>query len=201
MSDTHSRYVARPYWYDGHKLDPSDLDLKAYVEEKVAEALAASQPGGGSGYLVKSDLVTLDNAQILALPTTPIQIVAAPGENKFISLVQGVIILDNVAGAYGNITGGATTYIAFAVGNQISSNLYIESDMGDMEFPGDSPYPIVFSTPANIGTGVFAAAGPSDAESVDNMPLYIKAQNTGNFTGGHADNTLKVTVYYLVVDL
>lgn len=161
---------------------------------------------GGSSYLVKAE-VTLTDAQIKALPTTPIQVADAPGADKFISLIHAVIILDNVNGGYGNIAGGTSTLVSFGVGElvalQTASSLYVESDMGDFEFPSSSPFPIMFSAPANIGTGLFAAAGPADSNSVNNKPLYILGANgvNGNFTGGNAANTLKVTVYYVIVDL
>lgn len=158
--------------------------------------------GGGEQILLKSDTIILSDSQIKALPTTPVEVISAPGLNKFISLVQGIAILDNMAGGYSNIAGGTITVMFFTVGAQVASNLYVESDMGDLEFPGSSPFPLIFSPSASIGTGLFAAAGPTDANSVNNQSLYITAANGGsNFTGGNAANTLKVIVYYTVIDL
>lgn len=50
----HSKYIGNPYHYDGHRLDINDLDLKAYIDARIA---AASSPGG-LGYLVYEGLVS-----------------------------------------------------------------------------------------------------------------------------------------------
>lgn len=48
----HSRFIYNSYYYDGHRLDPSDLDLKAYIDERIAAS------PGGSSYLVYTALLT-----------------------------------------------------------------------------------------------------------------------------------------------
>lgn len=42
----HSRYIYNSYYYDGHRLDPSDLDLKAYINELIADSPGGGTPGG-----------------------------------------------------------------------------------------------------------------------------------------------------------
>lgn len=58
MADVHSRFIGLPYWYDGHRLDPSDLDLKAYIDERIAANQNGSSSPGGSSYLVYSNNLT-----------------------------------------------------------------------------------------------------------------------------------------------
>lgn len=52
-TDVHSRYLRGISFYDGHKLDTSDLDLPSYIDERIA-----ANEGGGSGYLVADLLVS-----------------------------------------------------------------------------------------------------------------------------------------------
>lgn len=51
----HSKYVAVESHYEGHRRDINDLDLKAYIDERIANAI------GSSSYLVKTyaELVSL----------------------------------------------------------------------------------------------------------------------------------------------
>lgn len=139
--------------------------------------------GGGSSYLVAS--VTLTDAQIKALPTTPVQIMAAPGANKVINVINIFNYLDATAGAYGNITNAEPSTYYDGTGGNISFG----GDL-DMENPVKSfviqPLPgILDITEDAINKGV----------------MYYLENGASNYTGGNAANTLKVTVYYTVVDL
>jgi len=49
----HSKYVAVESHYEGHRRDINDLDLKAYIDARIAAA-----GGGGSSYLVYTALLT-----------------------------------------------------------------------------------------------------------------------------------------------
>ncbi len=54
---------------------------------------------------------------------------------------------------------------------------------------------------------VFVAAGSVDtlpvstSEFLENQAMTVHSENSENYTGGHANNTLKVTVIYAIVDV
>lgn len=159
-----------------------------YLTEEIIKYLGANPPGspGGSSYL--SATVTLTDAQIKALPTTPIEIIAAQGEGKAILVINGILKFTNIAD-YGNV--GANALIL--QGNSTPFNL----KQLKFEYVGlaDSE-PITYSITTPSGDSNYATPN-----MFDNIGIAIASQNTGDFTDGDSGNTLKVTVYYVVVDL
>jgi len=144
--------------------------------------------------------VILTNDQILHLPTTPVQVLGAPGLNKAYSVLMSVFVLDNSAGAYvadtnssvqllyGNIA-GATTAVPWVTQLTTPDRWIIQS-----------------SFTADVGTGDFANTVLGLATTIahtENLPLKIADVFDGvaDYTGGHPNNTLKVTLYYVVIDL
>jgi len=140
---------------------------------------------------VLSATVTLTDAQIKALPTTPIEIVAAPGANK-ITLISSIILHLDWTADYTNIAGINVVGALSGTNNGYMGGL--------LESAGD-----VSGLLAN-GQDSFAFLFPVSNSYIDNGLIndafYLKSlNNSGNYTGGNAANTLKVTVYYIVVDL
>src|SRR5690242_19531048 len=58
--------------------------------------------GGGGSSVVQTATKTLTDAQIKALPTTPIELVAAPGSGKVIWWSM-IVLRATIAGSYTNI--------------------------------------------------------------------------------------------------
>lgn len=144
--------------------------------------------GGGSSYLVAS--VTLTDAQIKALPSGNIEIVAAPGIGQYIYPI-GVAFALNIVEAYTNVTINNPPQVWFK-----TSEIGIASSALDN---------FAFTTPDKYATLLrteFTNGYYTDAD-VENKAVELNIGNTGagNFTGGNAANTLKVTVYYVMIKL
>src|SRR5262245_24245850 len=67
--------------------------------------------------------VTLTAAQILALNATPVQLVAAPGANKFLEFAKAILYLKYNSAAYAGIAAGEDLAIKYenAAGLQLGS--------------------------------------------------------------------------------
>ncbi len=136
-------------------------------------------------------LVTLEltDAQIKALPTTPIELIPAPGPGKQNVAWLGFTHFDS-HGAYTNFDMG----ISMSVGYKDSSNAMLSTSAPDLLLGSSSDYNLQL-TPA-------FGSGDLDAIVVD-TPVQLKFNNggSGNLTGGNAANVLTVKVYYGVIDV
>lgn len=144
--------------------------------------------------MLKSATVTLTDAQIKALPTTAIELVAAPGAGKMLIPMLVIGVLDNVAGGYGNFH-SPNCLIYVATGSAGISDSFLANE------------DTVWGTPEgvqvlqfNLLAGSFAVA---DVPQLENQPVKLTALNfgAGNLTGGNAANSLQVSVYYVEVTL
>jgi hypothetical protein len=128
-------------------------------------------------------VVTLTNAQILALPTTPITLVAAPAAGVAILLQGLVVTLDASAGALANVTADVTKGLLaqYSGGNAASQVMSVTGSLSGASW--------------HVVRG---AAVPIAAAAA----LQIASTNDlGNYTGGHATNTGVVVVTYNYVTL
>lgn len=148
---------------------------------KNYEEIEGGGEEGGSSYLVAS--VELDNEQIKALPDGNFELIAAPGANKYISVIWASAVLHledfytNVNGDFLEIRNGS-----LLMGTTDGANPF-------QELAGDW---VMVYVPNN---------NPVYANDLINTPIELGFTNTGNLAGGNAANSLKVTVYYTVVDL
>lgn len=153
---------------------------------------------------VKVASVTLTNAQVIALPTAGVQIVAAPGASRVVVPIFGYMFLTWVAD-YGNInatarlgieygTTGASTLAPLyeATAGQVS-NLLIDSATHAAVLP---PLGITQTVTQLSGLGQF-----QDEPGTVNAALNVYANNQGDgaFTLGDAGNSLKVSVLYFTL--
>jgi hypothetical protein len=173
---------------------------------------------------IKSASVTLTDAQIKALPTTAVTILAAPtSPTRIYHLLGAYVVCDSSAGAYTNLgstSGGITTLQVFGGGSTGLDGPKM-SDInawlgGNRRFGAFTQRMRVFdaddidvtTTLMEAGQTYSAMATPLTSEPFGNA-VRINAlnyttefgSNLGAFTGGHADNSLKVTVHYLVFDV
>lgn len=161
---------------------------------------------GSAGGSILSATVELTDAQIKALPTTGVELVPAQGVNKMLVVLFGTLRW-NCTGAYTNVNADNSCGIAY--GNS-GTNDWIDYACAPTTIregtgirtsllnPALSPHPtagqpdIVFTYYNNFPEADF---------NNTNMVVYADNFGSGDLTGGNAANTLKVTVYYVVVDL
>lgn len=146
--------------------------------------------------------VTLTNAQIKALPTTPVQILAAPGASKII-FPMAAWLRANWAADYTNIDAGAIVKLLINTEILTTLNNTVISGVTQLLAGGgpDGSNVFLIGRQHINATNMFGTSGIYDSDAA-NKPLTIEVTNgaLGAFTGGHASNTLKITVYYVVVD-
>ena len=145
----------------------------------------------GGGVAPRSAVLELTNAQILALPTTPIAIVPATEILGYVGAPTRLPVIDvgyvgwkNVAGVYGNIT--ASSFL-FAWGSDWSANASntVVMDLGNVHL-----YPFGQFVPLGTTSNMFGG--------LEDNGLYLAGSNTGNFTGGDAANVMLVAVFYRI---
>lgn len=130
----------------------------------------------------------LTDAQIKALPTTPVQILAPQGANK-IAWVIGAFVNFKPVSPYSNFDFS----VSLKVGPPSPADIWQNCSNADLIL-GSS---VAFDK--QMGTNVGQGSANSD---VVNKATEIRADNggSGNFTGGNAGNSLAVTILYTVID-
>lgn len=199
------------------------------VVTSLGDVLPVANGGTGvtDGAAVRLATVTLTDAQIKALPTTPITLVAAPGAGFFLQPLRAVLICDASGGVYTNINANAYLNLrrndwsvdsfAYLVngngGGLIDTTL---TDVTDFLAAVSKnlwvPLPYANGQESGVGAGIAweNGWGPManhsttstiyDVTDAENEAIVISAENqgSGNFTGGHAANTLTVRIYYTI---
>jgi hypothetical protein len=168
--------------------------------------------------------VILTDAEIKGLPTTPVEIVPAPGAGKVLNVLQVSLLINNVAGQY-TITNTDDGFIAlfYSTGSgwdEVASERLMDS----VSLMNTLTLLTTFlTTPMNnrmvvlgpyrnnaygnpfggTGDGAFLSQ-PTTLNILAgvNKGLYLIAENADeNYGGGNAANTLSVTIMYSIVDL
>lgn len=147
--------------------------------------------------------VTLTDAQIKALPTTPVEVVPAPGEGKIAYPIAGFLSIDTTEGFYEN---APVTFVVVSWGDATWEALAHLETNADVPFTQGGPVYLLMSQRAGIsGSDLAATEISTSVEQIVNAPLslYVFTEDdpAEDFTGGDPANTLKVTVWYAVVDV
>lgn len=174
----------------------------------------------GPPFLYQS-VVTLTDAQFKALPTTGITIVT-PGRSGYrIRPFAASLVSRFSAGAYTNVNATycdlrlevGVEYVVYCLVNDSAASPALSqmtNFTGAADKVIDPTTPEVVGIPDSNAAGVACyilpnnnVVGGSSPTVWDNQPLVLKADNngSGNFTGGNAANTLKVTTYYAIEKL
>ncbi len=140
--------------------------------------------------------VTLTNAQIKALPTTPITIVASAGAGTILYPV-GYKYQARFQTDYTNVDIGAALEVRFASDN--------DSQLGPARFVPQGPQwsigAVGFFNQRSL-RGQSAADFAFGLLGFDDTALTVAMTNAalGALTGGHSNNTLVVSIDYIVLD-
>lgn len=169
--------------------------LKAAVSALLsADDLTPPLPFAGEGgaveQVVYSQTVTLTDANIKALPTTPFELLPEPAAGQRLFIVGGTVTIDVRAGVYTNF--GATTKFRLVLGGVWNQDaiLFFKDQLEDNsavfvnDFRPNADFTYVDEV---LLGGGFTATTPNGV--------------AGNFTGGNAANTIKITTLYSVADL
>jgi hypothetical protein len=197
---------------DGSPADADQvyLDTIAYSERAIAAVAAKRAGGGGGGGGSSVAVATLTNAQVLALPTTPIQVVAAPGANKLLLFTNAFLRLVWAAD-YSNID--ASVSLSLNLNTNTAAILSGSNDVGGLLSFGENGNAFMWpnarvSGAADLVTGVvgamvFGVGGFDDEPQMVNKPFSLEVNNSGlgNFTGGDVANELQIYVVYSVLTL
>jgi hypothetical protein len=186
------------------QLTIADVIPTTEEEFDTQKALVFPSAGIASTSLLQSAMVTLTDAQIKNSPSSYHEIVASPGTNKLLVFQSAVLILDTTAGGYTNVTNGNGFNSSFVF--VYGENSFAASNFGVLiDFMTTAADKVIFfSSPSVLaGTTPYLTDNGDVSEfDVVNKPINFTIYNDdGNFTGGNAANTLKVTVYYIEVDL
>ncbi len=151
----------------------------------------------------------LTDAQVKALPTTGIPVVAAPGAGFAIEPLWAVIWCKAASGAYTNIDAAGSLTLRFAGASSMS---YVPNDVlitgGSATRLSDllgstTPRSVRLlpynDTEAVDGWGMVPAVLQSSLVTNAALVLTLDNGGSGNLTGGHASNTVTVVVVFLVV--
>lgn len=141
----------------------------------------------------------LVDAQNKTLPTTPVQIIVGiPG--KLLCFVKAVLFIDVRAGAYTNIDELLSVQFAYASGNTVSSPILdIANDLVDT----GSVWVAEVGCVLRVEIGSSVISNLHSLADCEGQAINIKASNqaAGNFTGGHVDNRIHVTLFYTINDV
>ncbi len=183
-------------------------DIRQIINQ-LADYVQAN-PGGGSpgGTSILSATVELTDAQIKALEGSPIEIVAA--QVGKIIMPSLALLSSNCLSDYTNINANSKIRV-LASGGSAYMEAYNQTDgavtllLAPTANLGDTKA-FQFITPSQTTTAVSntQTGGFTNLTSeYENRNLLLGFTNSGGgvLTGGNAANTLKVTVYYVVVDL
>lgn len=143
--------------------------------------------------LLHQATITLTHAQIKALPTTPVQIVVAPGAGAVVLLVAAML-RSNFAVAYTNVAGTFTLATDKAEGSQ-------RAGWSALGTANSTTRQVRLWAGASFGSIDDSGGFEPDAVAIENKALEFYVDGgSGDYTAGDAANTLTVSATYLLVN-
>ncbi len=164
--------------------------------------------GTASGATIIRATITLNNAQIINLPTTSIVIVTAPASGSQINFISGYLSAKFTTGYTG--ASASNSWLAVTWGGSIqNASSYLANDntvtpslgyLTSFLATGNNTAALVPWQDTSIETEQWGTlTGVIPQSSVDNQALELTILNGAvNLGGGNAANSLKVVVYYTI---
>lgn len=184
--------------------DGTGAELAAAIDTHMEQDLSVSQ------VVIYQRKTILTHAQILTLNTTPVILVPAPGEGKLLVLQKAIWSKTEHTTSYTGWGQADVILIAYE-GGQIDAS-HGAYDMNALPGQGYSALGALLGNISGLenSSWVDYPTGISTDELI-NLPVIDKNGAGKNkafvtycsptITGGHADNTIEVTVFYSIVDL
>lgn len=176
------------------------LDARQLVN-LIADYLQANPSGGGGGlgYLVATKV--LNNDEIIALPTTAIILTPVPAAGKVALPLFAYFKVNTSGGAYSGTD--ADTVIAIGPGSASGTLMDLLSYPKAGGLLGGAG--ISYSAGGSYGdfqaNSYNAIEQSTTALDIEAKPIVAQMYNTlGNLGDGNANNTLTVTLFYMVID-
>lgn len=160
-----------------HLIDDDTFATATSSNVASAESTKAYVDSGGANG-IRTATVSISSAEILALNTTPKEIIAAPGAGKYIQILWGHIFLDFGGTAYSN----ETTEIEYSTGQDIVGTITSLLNVGV-----DTIRNIVGST-----GGIYAFS------QVNNASVRYRATSANPTTG---NGTIQIVLAYRIVTI
>lgn len=181
----------------------ANSDSRAATQKAVKAYVDANAGGGG---ILSLATLTLTNAQILALPTTSLEILPAPGAGKIIVPFHAMLRMTYIGGTT-NIDGSAKVAVVWGSGFDGNSlDVINEATSGGGKvsnlIASGTDAQIFLSFQQEVDSGITSPLLNGNTSAFNNA-LYLWCDNNGagNFTGGDAGNSLKVYVWYTELTL
>lgn len=182
----------------------------------AADIVAAG--GGAADIGIRKVSATLLNADIIALPTTPFQILAGVA-NSYIVPLMSFWEINTTAGVYTNIDadgfmglgadGSASGTQDFENVSTITGAIGLTAFLGNMGNKWITPLPAPFGTMWGLADAVTRIVisswtnegAPYLFSDWKGQPWRVECNNggSGNFTGGNVANRMAVTFYYAIL--
>ena len=174
-----------------HSVTPSDGDVLTWNATAGKYAPVAG---------VRYADVQLTDAQIKALPTAGVDVLPAPGAGYANIVLGAYVFLECSGGNYTNINVATGLELA----NDAAGNYDAVTNKTvavDGLFAGGSRFAVLPPTLWVAASYTTAPVYTAQFSDWNNKPTQVWALNggDGNFTGGHAGNTLSIRTWYAVV--
>ena len=178
----------------------------------VVRALTLTTPPDPGGGVLLYAKAVLTDAQVKALPTSPVIVVPAPGTGKLLIPLFGILHNRFTAGAYTGVPTPAE-YPYIFLGTGIDTLLYTSMVQSDPDSnPPDNEATYFFNAVEWLWSLTqYSKTSPDPSygtlppnfrpTNTINQPIYMQVGDfSADLTGGNPANTLTVHLYYVLLD-